>query len=91
MKQPPHHPYEEEGYEVLRDAFDQSEADVLLAELQSADIQAIQYPSSVETSLNFPPSQTSGGILILVHRDQMDEARALLDALENRSSGSEKD
>ena len=81
-------PYKEEGYEVLCDAREQSHADLLLDELRGADIDAIQYPSSEETYLNFPPSETSSGILILVKKEQFEEAQALYEKLESGTSES---
>lgn len=80
-----HNPYEDEGYEILCEVGEQMHADLLLDELDGAGIDAMQYPGSEETALNFPPPETSGGILILVKREQMEEARALYEKLEEGS------
>ena len=77
------HPYEEEGYEALCEVGDQMEADLLLDELDGADIDALQYPGSSETMLSFPPAETSGGIQILVKREQLAEAQALYEQLQS--------
>ena len=78
-------PYEDEGYEILCEVGEQMRADLLLDEMEGAGINAIQYPGSEETALNFPPPETSGGILILVKSEQMKEARALYEKLEEGS------
>jgi len=35
--------------------------------------------------LNFPPSETTGGIQILVKKEQLDEARELYKQIQNQS------
>ena len=85
MKQEPSHPYEEEGYEELCELGEQMQADLLLDELTGAGIEALQYPSSEETSLNFPPPETSGGIRIFIKAGQFEEAQALYERLEGAS------
>lgn len=85
MTQRPRHRYEEEGFEVLCELGEQMHADLLLDELNGAGIEAFQYPSSEETSLNFPPPETSSGIEILVRKEQLEEARALYERLEGIS------
>jgi len=74
--------YQEEGFEFLCEVGEQMHADLLLDELEGAGIEALQYPSDTETVLNFPPPETSGGIQILVKKEQLEEARALYEALE---------
>jgi len=83
MTKEPSHPYEEEGYEELCELGEQMRADLLLDELEGAGIEAFQYPSSTETSLNFPPPETSSGIRIFVPKDQLGEARAFFERLES--------
>lgn len=85
MTKEPTHPYEEEGFQELCEVGEQMEADLLLDELRGAGIEALQYPGSEETWLNFPPPETSGGIRILVKADQWEEARALYERLESAS------
>lgn len=85
MTKEPSHPYEEEGFEELCELGEQMQADLLLNELAGEGIEALQYPSSTETSLNFPPPETSGGIRIFVKADQREEARALYERLEGAS------
>ena len=86
-----HHPYEEEGFEVLCNANDQMHADALLDELDGAGINALQYPGSEESALNFPPPETSGGILILVKKENLEDARALYEKLESGQSEEESE
>ncbi len=86
MSKEPRHPYEEEGFEELCEVGEQMRADLLLDELAGAGIEALQYPGSAETWLNFPPPETSGGIRILVKGEQLEEARALYERLENPST-----
>lgn len=90
MTQKQHHPYEEEGFDVLCNAGEQMKADILLDELHAAGIRAIQYPGETMSALNYPPLATSGGILILVPNEQMEEARALYAELESASEESEE-
>jgi len=83
------HPYEEEGYEVVCEVGEQMKADLLLDEFEGAGIEAFQYPGSEETALNFPPPETSGGIRILVKREDLEQARALYEKLEQGSASDE--
>lgn len=91
MTAKPNHPYEDEGYKTLCEVGDQMEADLLLDELDGADIDALQYPGSSETMLNFPPAETTGGIQILVKQEQLAEAQALYQQLQNGRMGDEED
>jgi len=85
MSEQEYNPYQAEGYEVLCTVLEQMEADILLEELNTNAIDAFQYPGSEETSLNFPPSETTGGIQILVKKEQLDEARELYKQIQNQS------